>query len=75
MKSNPEHLSAAKVSERISGFSMSTILSFKDIENKYHIYRGKDCMENFCECLIEHTMEIITFRQKKMELLTKEQQE
>ena len=34
-KSNPENPSTAKVSEHIqSGFSMSTILSFKSIENK-----------------------------------------
>ena len=27
------------------GFSMYTISSFKSIENKHHIYRGKDCMK------------------------------
>ena len=34
-----------------SGFSMSTISSFKNIENKYDVYRGKDCMKKFCEFL------------------------
>ena len=35
-----------KVSEHISsGFSMSTISSFKDIENKHDVYIGSDCME------------------------------
>ena len=34
-KNNPENLSTAKVSEHIpSGFSISTILSFKSIKNK-----------------------------------------
>ena len=44
---------------------MSTILSFRSIENKCHVYRGKDCMKNFCESLREHTMKIINFQNKK----------
>ena len=47
-KNNPENSSTTKVSEHIrSGFSMSTISSFRSIENKYDVYRGKDCMKNF----------------------------
>ena len=52
---------------------MSTILSFKSTENKHNVYRGKDCLKNFCEFLRQHTMKIINFKQ--MKLLTKEQQE
>ena len=52
---------------------MYTISSFKSIENKHDVYRGKDCMKNFCESLREHALKIINF--KKMKLLTKEQQE
>ena len=45
-KNNTENLSATKVSEYIpSGFLMSTISSFKSIENKHDVYRGKDCMK------------------------------
>ena len=40
---------------------MSTILSFKSIENKHDVYRDKDCMKEFCEFLTEHAMEIINF--------------
>ena len=73
-KNNPENPSATKVSEHISsGFSMSTISSFKSVENKHGVYRGKDCMKKFCESLREHAMKITYF--KKMNLLTKEQQE
>ena len=37
-----------KVSKHIpSGFSMSTISSFRNIENKHDVYRGKNCMKNF----------------------------
>ena len=55
------------------GFSMSAISSFRSIENKHDMYRGKDCMKKFCESLREHAMKIINL--KKMRLFTKEQQE
>ena len=54
---------------------MSTISSFKSIENKNDVYRGKDTMKKFCESLRENAMEIINFKKKKTKLLTKEQQE
>ena len=51
-KNNQKNWSTRKVSEHIpSGFSMSTISSFRSIENKYDTYRGKDYMEKFCESL------------------------
>ena len=52
---------------------MSTISSFRSIENKDGVYRGKDCMRKFYESFREHAMKIINF--KKMKLLTKLQQE
>ena len=68
-------MSTTKVSEPIpSGFSISTISSFKDIENKHDVYKGKDCMKNFCESLREDAMKIMPKR-KNMKLLTNEQQE
>ena len=49
-KSNLENSSTTKISEHISsGFSMSTISSFRSIENKHNVYRGKDCIKKFCE--------------------------
>ena len=53
---------------------MSTIYSFKRLENKHDVYRGKDCVKKFCESLREHAMERINFEKKKMKLLAKEQQ-
>ena len=53
---------------------MSTISSFRSTENKYDVYRGKDCMKKFCEFLGKHAIKIIHFKRKKMELLPKEQQ-
>ena len=42
---------------------MSTISSFKNIENKHDVYRGKNCMKKFCESLTNS---------KKMKLLRNE---
>ena len=73
-KNNPENSSTSKVSEHIpSGFSMSTISSFRSIENNHDIYGGKHRMKKFCEFLREHAMKIINFEKKKMKFLTKEQ--
>ena len=44
---------------------MSTISSFRSIENNHDVYRGKDCMKKFCEFLKEHAMKIIKFKTKK----------
>ena len=52
---------------------MSTISSFRSIENKHDVYRVEDCMKIFSEPLREHAMKIIKFKKKKMTLLTKEQ--
>ena len=44
-KNNPENSSTTKASEHNpSGFSMSTKSSFRSIENKHGVYRGKDEM-------------------------------
>ena len=39
------------------------------------MYRGKDCMNKFCKSLREHAMNIINFKNKKMNFLRKEQNE
>ena len=50
---------------------MSAIFSFRSIENNLDIYRGKDCMKNFCESLREHAVKIINFKNKKNEFTNK----
>ena len=47
------------------GFSMTTISSFKSIENKHNVCRGKDCMKIFCESLREHAIKKINLKKKK----------
>ena len=74
-KSNPENSSTPKVSEHIpSVLLMPTISSFKYIESKHEVYRGKDYMKKFCKSLREHAIRIIIFKNKEMKLLTNEQQ-
>ena len=47
-KNNPQNSFTTKVSEHIpSCFSMTTILSFKSIENKHNVYIDKDCIKSF----------------------------
>ena len=71
-KNNSENSSTAKVSNHIpSDFSTSTTSSFRSIENKHDVYRGKDCMKKFYESLRGHAMKIINFKKKEMKLLTK----
>ena len=51
-KNNPEISPTTKLGENIpSGFSVSTISSFKDIENKHDVYKGQNCMKKLCESL------------------------
>ena len=53
---------------------MSTISSFRSIENKHDVCSGRDCMKKLSESFLrEHAMKIISFL-KKLKLLTKEQQ-
>ena len=71
---NPENSSTTKIVEHIpSGYSVSTIWAFDNIENKRSLYRGEDCMKNFCESLKEHAKNITDFEKKKMLPLPKEE--
>ena len=66
---NRENSSITKVSEHISsGFSIPTISSFRSIENKHEVYRGKYCMKKFCEFLSGQAMKVINFTKQIMKL-------
>ena len=72
MLKKPENSFTTKISEQIpSVFSVSTIPSFKTIENKHGIYRSKYCMKKFCKSLREHVVDIINFDKKKYEIINK----
>ena len=38
---------------------------YSEVENKYDVYRGKDCIKWFCESLKEHAIKIIKKEEKK----------
>ena len=62
---NPEKSSTMKVGEYVPcGYSISTIFGFDHIENKHGLYRGKDCMKNFCDSLKERAKNIVLFENK-----------
>ena len=46
-------------------------MGFDHIKNKHALYRGKDCMQTFCESLRKHTKNVTDFRKKNMLPLTK----
>ena len=50
---------------------MSTIQNFDNIGNKHTLYRGEDCIKNFCTSLREHATNLINFEKKKLLPLTK----
>ena len=45
---------------------MSSVLAFDHIEKKRNLYRGKDCMKKFCECLRKYAKNIIDFEKKNL---------
>ena len=59
---NPEKSSKTKIGQHIPcEYSMSTIWSFDNIENKHTLHHGKDCIKTFWTSLREHTKNIIDF--------------
>ena len=58
------YLQTQKVNIFCQGFSMSTIFSFKSMENKHDTYREKDSVKKFYESLREHRIEIFTLKRK-----------
>ena len=68
---NPEISSTTKINEdTASGYSLFTNDSFDTTKNKLDCYRGKDCMERFCQDLKEHATKISNHEKKEMILLT-----
>ena len=59
-KNVTENSSATSVSQNISpGFSISTIFSFRGIENKHNVYRDEDCMKMFSRFLRKPAVKMI----------------
>ena len=65
-KNNPQNSFITIVSKHIpSGFPMSIIFSFKSIQIKHGVYRGKDCMKKICESLRQYAINIINLKKKR----------
>ena len=43
---------------------MSIIWAFDSVENKHSLYRGEDCMKNFCSCLRKNATNVLNFEKK-----------
>ena len=66
-KANPENSSTAKASKHIpSGFSMSSVSSFRSKEKNHDVYKGKDYMKRFCRFLRKHEIKIILKRKQEV---------
>ena len=64
----------AKALHKPSGYSLLTSCSFDKSKNKQTYYRGKDCMERFCDNLKEHVTKITNYEIKPMNPLTEEEE-
>ena len=49
-----------------SDYSLSLVCSLDKAKNRHYLYRGKDCVENFCKKLKELGTEIINYEEKEM---------
>ena len=63
-----------KINKHIpSVYSLFTCFLFDAKENKLHSYRGEDFMKMFCENLSESVLRIISYKKKKITILTEEE--
>ena len=65
-KNKPEKLSLKKVGKHsLSDYSMSLTYIFDDEKSNYDKYRGKDHIENFCDCSKNHALNITNCVRRK----------
>ena len=60
---------------RPSGYSLVTCCSFDKSKNEQKYYRGKDCIEIFCDDLTDQLMKIINYEKEKIIPLTNKEKE
>ena len=71
---NPKKSSKTKINKHTpSGYSLFTHCSFDTTKNKLDYHSGKNCMKNFCLDLRKHATKIISYEEKKMIPLTKDE--
>ena len=63
-----------KNKHEMCGYSLFTSCSFDEKNSKLDYYRGKGCLEKFCQDLKRQVKSIIDFEEKEMIKLTSEEQ-
>ena len=64
---NPTKSSKTRINKLTqSDYSLFTCCLFDTTKNKLDCYRGKSCMENFCQDLREHVTKIINYEKQEM---------
>ena len=75
-QNNPEKsYTEKKAKHKSSGYSLVTCCSFDKSKTECNYYRGKDCMEIFCNDLRDQAIKITNYEKKKEILLTNEEKE
>ena len=73
-QNDPKKSSTEKKAEHIpSGYSLVTCCSFDKSKNELIYYRGKDCMEMFCEDLRYQPIKITNYEKKEIIPVTNEE--
>ena len=74
-KSNPEESYTKEINQHIpSGFCVNSVFAYGKVENPLKLYRGKDCVEVFCDYVENETKRLHhMFPEKPMKSLTREQ--
>ena len=74
LHNNPKKASKTKINKHTpSGYSLFTHCSFNTTKNKLDYYRSKNFVKSFCLDLREHVTKIISYEEKEMIPLTKEE--
>ena len=73
--SNPEESCTKEINQHIpSGFCVNSKFAYRDVENPLKLYGGKDCVEVFCDYIVNEAKRLYhMFPEKPMNCLTSEQ--
>ena len=72
---DPEEPYTSKVNQHIpSGWCVYSKFAYGEVQNPLKLYRGKDCIEKFCDYIKEEAKRLYhMFLEKPMDILTNEQ--
>ena len=74
LNTNPEASYTKELNQRIcSGFCVSSVFAYGEVENPLKLYRGEDCVEVFCDYVENEVKRLYDmFPEKPMNRLTRE---